>query len=147
MPIPSLPQGLALTPSQHAAVMALMVDRHQGDIAASTLPLWSPLAKSLVTIIGQDGFLALLDRSLHVAGEAFPWLLKYAPGAPISSRLEGLQSALSGRAADEATQAMVLLLSTFTGVLATLIGTPLTTNILRTAWGQPFADAVQELTK
>lgn len=147
MRTPSRSQGLSLAPSQRDAVMALLVDRHQGDIAACTQQLWTPLAKSLVTIIGQDGFLALLDRSLHVAGEAFPWLLKPALGAHISSRLEALQSALSGRAADEATQAMVLLLSTFTGVLATLIGTPLSTHILRTAWGQPFEDAVQELTK
>ncbi len=147
MSIPSRSQTLALAPSQRDAVMALLVDRHQGDIAACTQQLWTPLAKSLVTIIGQDGFLALLDRSLHVAGEAFPWLLTSAPGAHIASRLEGLQSALAGRAADEATQAMVLLLSTFTGVLAMLIGTTLSTNILRTAWGQPFENAVQEITK
>ncbi len=146
MSTPSRSHTSALSPSQHAAVMALLVDRHQGDISARTQQLWAPLAKSLVTIIGQDGFLALFDRSLHVAGEAFPWLLAPAPGAHIASRLEGLQSVLSGRTADEATQAMVLLLTTFTGVLATLIGTPLSTNILCTAWGQPFEDAVQELT-
>ncbi len=124
-----------------------MVDRRPGPVDTLATELWGTLAEKLVAIIGTEGFKALLDRSLHVASIPFPWLALPASGDDIPSRLEGLAAALRGQAANEAAQATTFLLSTFTGVLGTLIGQPLTTHLLRSAWGTAFEPDGQDTTQ
>ncbi|MBS3997340.1 MAG: hypothetical protein KGZ67_08370, partial [Hydrogenophaga sp.] len=80
------------------------------------------------------------------AGEAYPWLTG-EPQAGAHARFARLRSGLLGRDSDEAGKATVLLLSTFIRVLVTLIGHPLTTNILRAAWGDAYEAAAQEVSQ
>lgn len=126
--------------------------RSRAGVTGGRLALdpWVSLSTCLEAIIGQEGFLALYDRSLHLAGTVHPWLLKPVsdPDTPLQGkhmRLEHLQSALQSRSQTDALQAEVFLFSTFIRVLSTLIGQQLTLNILRAAWGDAFEEAAQEI--
>lgn len=124
-----------------------MVGRSPGALGDVTRQLWDPLAQQLVALIGQAGFTALFDRSLHLASASFPWLASTDASTDKLPRLEALSSALLIRGPDDSIHAVVLLLSTFVELLCTLIGQNLTMNILRTAWGDAFEEAVQEVSQ
>lgn len=124
-----------------------MVDRSPGTLGDVTRQLWDQLSQRLVVLIGQDGFTALFDRSLHLASASFPWLASSDASTDKLSRLEALNGALHIRGPDDSKHAVVLLLSTFVDLLCTLIGQNLTMNILRTAWGDAFEEAVQEVSQ
>jgi hypothetical protein len=106
-----------------------------GKASEVALQLWQPLTGELVSIIGEGGFDTLFARSLYLTHASFPWL---APGEQVrlaDFRLPELAIRLDGQGADEASRASYLLLQTFTDILASLIGEPLTTGILNSAWG------------
>lgn len=132
---------------QHHRVIAQLVGRSESPIGDVSGELWESLSQRLVVLIGQEGFKALFDRSLHLASASHPWLASPHATTAEHSRLEALKFALQARDCDEATPAAVLLLYTFTELLFTLIGRDLTMNILRTAWGDAFEKAVQEFSK
>jgi hypothetical protein len=129
----------------HHRLIALLVGRSVGDIGDVAQTLWDSLSRQLVALIGQEGFHALYDRSLHLASARFAWLAPADAPTAAQPRLEALACALRARAADEARKATIELLWTFTGLLSSLIGDNLTTNILRTAWGSAFDQAVQDI--
>jgi hypothetical protein len=147
MPTPSSPAGLALAPAQQAAAIARLVAQCNGGAGEVAIALWEPLSKNLASLIGQQGFQALFDRSLHLAGVAFPWLSMPTAFPDTASRLDNLKALLGREEGQVATDASVMLLTTFAEVLAGLIGPPLTTNILRAAWGIAFDEAVQDTSK
>lgn len=128
----------------HQARIAGMVARQPERVAEVAVDLWERLSTRLVMIIGNDGFAALYDRSLHLASASHPWLAPDDPPAGTHSRFARLKSGLQERQPDDAQAASVLLLTTFTDVLVTLIGQQLTTNILRAAWGDAYEPAAQE---
>lgn len=129
----------------HHRLIAWLIDHREGEVSDVARQLWEHLAQQLVVLIGQEGFHALYDRSLHLASASFPWLTLADATAAQRPRLEALACALHDRPTDEAQNATVEQLSTFTGLLNSLIGHKLTTNILRTAWGDAFEQAVQEV--
>lgn len=141
----SPPADPSLDPAQIPDLLARMVSRKPDEVCEVALALWSQLSKSLEAIIGREGFEALYDRSLHLAGAAFPWLTapQLAPGK--HPRFDRLKLVLQSRSPDETEKATVILLSTFIEVLSTLIGRNLTLNILRAAWGDAFEAAALEI--
>ena len=102
---------------------------------ADVIALWERLAVELSSIIGQNGFDTLYARSIHVARTRHPWLEEGA-----DTGFERLKAGLEGQAPAAADAASIDLLTTFTDTLVQLIGAPLTTAILRSAWGQDTAD-------
>ena len=128
-------------------VIAVLVGRTPGTIDDVVHHLWGNLSQQLSALIGHEGCNALFDRSLHMTSAQFPWLTSH--NAPFGERvpLEVLKSALQPRDSDESARAVILLLSTFTGLLCMLIGQNLTTNILRTAWGDAFEEALREISQ
>ena len=111
------------------------VMRSPGTIRADVIVLWERLAVELSGIIGQGGFDTLYARSVHVARARHPWLDEGAdPG------FDKLRPALEGQEPAAVGEASVALLITFTDTLIQLIGVPLTTAILRSAWGRDTAD-------
>lgn len=131
-------------PVDHRQVIACLLGRPSLRMVDVCVDLWERLAAGLVTIIGNEGFYALYDRSLHLAGEAFPWLSAGDTPAGAAARFVCLRANLQGRDHDEASMASVLLLTTFLRVLVSLIGHPLTTNLLRAAWGGAYDAAAHE---
>lgn len=106
-----------------------------GEAPDVALQLWQPLSSQLISIIGEGGFNSLYDRSLYLTRAAFPWLAAGEPLRPVDYRFSELKISLAGPDATEASKASHMLILTFTNILASLIGEPLTINILGSAWG------------
>ncbi len=111
-----------------------------------TIELWERLAADLISIIGEGGFDSLYARSIHLAGANFPWLMLCSPAEQSGARFAQLKICLEGQDGSDVGEASIALLSKFIDILALLIGEPLTTSILRSAWGDGALDmAVKEL--
>ncbi len=93
------------------------------------------MAAQIISIVGEDGFNSLYARSVFLAQPTFPWLTASALSQPDDQRFAELKKGLEGQTPSQAREANSLLLLTFTGILAALIGEPLTTRILCAAWG------------
>ena len=91
------------------------------------------LGKRLAPFIGDHGVLLLYRRSLHLSRSNHPLLaplLEIAQTPVGDAHFSGLKSALEREAPAAAEEASRALFSTFTGLLATLIGEALTTRLL-----------------
>ena len=105
-----------------------------GEISAA-IQTWRTFAVQLMSIIGEEGFLVLYSRSLHLLHAAFPMLPNGDSELTSASWLADLEIALAGLDLIEANSANKQLLMTFTNILASLIGEDLTIEILRSSWG------------
>ncbi len=112
-----------------------------------TMQLWERLASELILLIGEGGFQSLYSRSLHLAGETYPWMLIRHPSQATDSRFAGLKMSLEEQGAAEAGEASIALLDTFIDILISLIGELLTTSILRSAWGDGALDSAVKETR
>lgn len=106
-----------------------------GEVPEIALQLWQPLSSQLISIIGEGGFSSLYDRSLYLTRAAFPWLAAGKPLHSIDSRFSELKVSLAKSGTTEASKASHMLILKFTDILASLIGEPLTIDILGSAWG------------
>lgn len=105
------------------------------EVATVTDKLWAPLTSRLIMIIGEGGFHSLYARSLRLTNARFPWLAATDSPQQTISQFTDLKISLQGRDLTEASEASITLLITFTDMLAVLIGEQLTSNILRSSWG------------
>jgi len=115
-----------------------MIERHvmrrPETVVDDAIVLWQRLAVALVAIIGHSGFDTLYARSIHLARAQHGWLAE--GGDPtfhaLRTSLDSQEPALAGAAS-------IALLTIFTDTLIQLIGEPLTTAILQSAWSQDTA--------
>jgi hypothetical protein len=112
-----------------------LMARNNDKIADTAIDLWEQMATQIISIVGEDGFNSLYARSVFLVQPTFPWLAANSPPSQIDQRFAELKKCLEGQTPSQAREANNLLLLTFTGILAALIGEPLTTRILRSAWG------------
>jgi hypothetical protein len=122
-------------------------DADSAALAAAARRAYDQLAGILAPLIGQVGIDALAARAVHLAQRDYPWLAKTrdpeqaeGPLARVSFSLEQQDPALAAEAA-------ATVLAKFTGLLATLIGEPLTMRLLREAWSDGFSDVGTEETR
>ncbi|WP_426177688.1 hypothetical protein [Massilia sp. TWR1-2-2] len=109
--------------------------RRQSDYpGGANLMLWERLAAELSVIIGAGGFDALYFRSLHLARESYPWIMR-GPEHVAGEAFRPVALSLNGHDPTEANAANAALLGIFTRTLTILIGELLLNNILRKAWG------------
>ena len=113
-------------------------------LSAAARRAYDDLARVSAPLIGQVGVDALTGRALHLTRREYPWLADArgpehteGPFAQVIFSLERQDPAV----AIEAAGAVV---ATFTGLLVTFIGEPLTAGLLRKAWPDAFADASTE---
>lgn len=107
---------------------------HMETVADGAFQRWTQVAKQLVTIIGDGGFDSLYDRSLYLTQVTYPWL-GASSGSPQSDhRFAHLKASLEDQSPALARAAHISLLITFTDILASLVGEPLTARILDSAW-------------
>ena len=111
------------------------------SVALAARRCFEQLARVLTPLIGQVGIDALAARAVHLAQREYPWLAdtrdrEHAEGplVQVSMSLEHHEPAL-------ATEAAAAVLATFTGLLVTMIGEPLTGRLMRQAWPDGFSDA------
>jgi hypothetical protein len=112
-------------------IIASLMAQQPENIANAAMDLWEKLAGEIISVVGEGGFNSLYERSVHLAQPTFPWL----PPAQAGHRFAELRTCLAGQAPAHARAANSLLLTTFTDILASLIGEQLTASILRSAWG------------
>jgi len=117
-------------------------------LAAAAHRAYDDLARVAAPLIGQIGLEALMGRALHLAQRDHPWLVhtrdgtpgptERTPESPPPEQGEGAfaQVILSLERQDPAvaTEAAAAVFATFTGLLVTFIGEPLTARLLRKAW-------------
>lgn len=120
------------------------IARQSGTIAEVAIRLWTPMADKIISIVGEGGFAALYERSVHQVHTQFSWLRSNAPSSITRQRFNELQASLDARPPDQASAANTALLITFTDILASLIGEQLTMSILRSAWGSELMDDISE---
>ncbi len=118
---------------RHQKIRSL-VALHPENVASVANTLWGQMATQIISIVGEAGFNSLYTRSVFLTQSSFPWLAAAALSQP-DHRFAQLETNLAGQTPEQATAASSLLLITFTDILATLIGEPLTTGILHSAWG------------
>jgi hypothetical protein len=111
-------------------------------IAEATLSTWRQMTAQLEPLIGVRGADALFSRSLHLTSKAFPSLAIGGNREGGAALLASLKARLEACEAAVATEASLTLLVTFSDLLATLIGEPLTERLLGTVW--PISASEQE---
>ena len=111
------------------------------EAAAST---WRLVTEQLAPVIGARGLDVLLRRALHQTSIAFPWLEVLLNSEASDSVLPSFIACLADQQLSTAAEASYALLTTFTELLATLIGEPLTTRLLAPVWASPSMFSDQE---
>lgn len=112
-----------------------LMAQHPEKVADAAIDLWAQMAAQIISIVGEDGFNSLYARSVFLTQPTFPWLTASSLPQQNDQRFAELKKGLEGQTPSQAHEANSLLLLTFTGILAALIGEPLTTRILCSAWG------------
>lgn len=129
---------------RHQMINSLMAP-HTDQVAEAAIRLWEVMAIRIISIVGEGGFNSLYARSVFLAQSDFPWLETGAALAPGGHRFAALKTTLEAQTPAQAGAANILLLITFTDILASLVGEKLTTSILCSAWGIDASTASKEL--
>lgn len=113
------------------------------DKAADTaIILWEQMATKIISIVGENGFKSLYVRSVFLNTSKFSWLTAYNPKSEINNQFTELKLCFSKQTSNQVIEVNNQRLITLTDILASLIGEPLTTNILCMAWGDAASDIV-----
>ena len=112
-----------------------LIAQHAEDVVDSAVRLWEEMAVEIVSIISEGGFNSLYARSVFLSQPSIPLLSASALPLQAIPRFAELKKSFEGLSSSEVSAANNLLLRVFTDILATLIGEDLTSNILRSAWG------------
>ncbi|WP_136414613.1 hypothetical protein [Herbaspirillum sp. ST 5-3] len=105
--------------------------------------LFEPLRIELTSLISEEGFRSVFERSVFLAGRKFAWL---SVEQPLSGALplDDLKTKLAQQESAEARQASTVLLLNISDLMASLIGELLTIDILRSAWGKDALGSLDE---
>ena len=114
-------------------IVGYMAPDNDADAAAAAVGAWHALFRKIGPLLGPLSADLLFARSLIVNEAAFPWLPRVAPGASRTA-FEQFERSLANRAPEEIVAANRALLSTYTTVLAGLIGDGLATRFLGAAF-------------
>ena len=128
---------------RHQIIKNRMVESTD-KVADAAVILWEQMATQIISIVGEGGFNSLYARSVFLTQSTFPRLSAAALSLQNGSRFAELKICLEAQTPAEASAANCLLLTTFTGILASLIGEQLTTNILRSSWSLDTSDSADE---
>lgn len=137
----------------HELALAVLA-RPQGEalgadaLAATATRAYADLVHVSAPLIGHVGVAALTGRALHLARREHP-VLRRINGEPADAEraFDHLIACLQGQDPAAATDAAAAVFATFLGLLASFIGEPLTSGLLRKAWPDAFSDAETEGSK
>ena len=129
---------------QRALAREAGADADAKALAAAALRVYDTLAGQLALLIGEGGVRALTARSLRLVERDFPWLAEAQPPDPSEHPFSQVALGLERQEPAVATEAAAAALATLGGLLATLIGEPLTMRVLRAAWPSAFPNETQQ---
>ena len=139
-----------MTPLENAALRHLalkVLAQHAGPaagadaLAAAAHRAYDDLARVSAPLIGQVGVDALTGRALHLVRGEYPWLVLTREPEQAEGPFTQVIVCLERQDSAVATEAAGAVFATFTGLLVTFIGEPLTAGLLRKAWPTAFSDA------
>lgn len=113
-----------------------------GETADTVITLWEQMATKIISIVGEKGFQSLYVRSIILNASKFSCLSAYDPKSEINNQFTELKLCFEKQNSNQIIEVNNQLLITLTDILASLIGEPLTTNILCMAWGDEASDTV-----
>jgi hypothetical protein len=117
-------------------------------VAGVAITFWEQMAAEVILIVGDDGFNTLYAKSISLTQSRFLWLVASPLGQQSDRCFAELRTSLEGQTSAQASEANILLLITFTDILASLIGELLTTRILNLAWSTDISNSTgQEFQK
>ena len=127
-------------------VLARRSQAHSGPeaLAAAAQGAYDDLARVSAPLIGQGGVNALTDRALHIVRRQYPWLVVTREAGQTEEPISQVLICLKRQEPAVATEAAGAVFASFTGLLATFIGEPLTVRLLRKAWPDALSDASAE---
>lgn len=120
--------------ARHQQITALLSSLPAGEPGSGLLTLLRPLRAQVASLVSDDGFSYLLERTLFLTAQSFQWI-KAESASSTEAGLDNLRAKLATRTHEEALAASVCLLASFIDLVASLIGDSLTVGILRAAWG------------
>ena len=112
-----------------------------GALATAARRTYDGLARVCTPLIGQAGVDALTGRAVHLARREYPWLVDTREPEQAEEPFAQVIVCLERQDPAVATEAAGAVFTTFTGLLVTFIGEPLTAGLLRQAWPAAFSDA------
>lgn len=113
-----------------------------GAVATALRRSFDQLAHVLTPLIGRLGVDALIARAVHLVQRESAWLEVTVDGESADGPLHRISRSLESEEPAVGIEAATAVLATFTGLLVTMIGEPLTARLLRQAWPDDFlADA------
>lgn len=107
------------------------------QIADTVVSIWQDIDAALRPILGQRGVASLYRRSIHLATTAYPWLGDMRGAKQATLDLPALRAVFAQQDSGTASTAGGDLLQTFYELLASLVGTSLTEQLLRSIWANP----------
>jgi hypothetical protein len=113
-------------------------------VAGATISIWNEISTLLEPVFGRRGVYVIFRRSLYLASKDFALLALNEDTEDNSALLANLNARLASQDTENAaTEASYILLVTFTELLTTLIGEPLTERLLHSVWASEPASSTQ----
>jgi hypothetical protein len=122
-------------------------DANAEQLADGIVALWRDIDLALHPIIGHRGVASLYNRSLRLAAAAHPWLTRGHADAQAAIDVTALRADLLQHSAAEAAAAGTALFDSFEQLLASLVGSALTAQILQPVWTHPAVSPPAQDTK
>ncbi len=113
-------------------------------IAVAAGRIFEDFGRVVAPLIGHLGVESLTGRALHLAAREYPCVVIKGKGQEADRPFAQVLVCLEQQDADVATAAAAGIFATFTGLLGTFIGEPLTARLLRKAWPDAFSDTTTE---
>jgi hypothetical protein len=111
------------------------------ELAAAAGEDWRAIEAVLSPIVGGRGFVAIVQRSLHLLDQSQQVLIDVESIVAGSDPIDAWQQALSAHSPADACEASARLLHVFCHLLAALIGGSLSERLLRPVWDRPARGA------
>ncbi|MFJ2987152.1 hypothetical protein ACIPF8_04760 [Collimonas sp. NPDC087041] len=142
---------MANTDSPRQQLIESIISRHTEKFSDAAIVQWELMTTKIIAIVGEGGFNSLYARSVFLTQSTFPWLascIVTQQSQEQQQQFAALKAAFEAQEPAQARAANSALLTTFTDILASLIGDQLTENILYSAWGDSASTkAAKELKK
>lgn len=113
------------------------------DAISGVLSAWETMFAALSPVIGDGGVAALFMRTCEVTRRDHAWICRLPTGGLPADAIAALRVSLEGHGVDEICRASHAMLTTFVGLLSSLIGSALTQRLLCTAWPEIALDVCE----
>ena len=112
--------------------LALRIDKSSDVrlVSDAIVTLWQEVVGRLEPIIGDRGTEVVFSRSLYLTNKEFPWIVLADNTSNSATQIQLFLESFEGRDSNLLSKASYKLLATFSQLLASLIGEPLTQRLL-----------------